>query len=149
PPSGSSDFRDRHVNSDVRLAADWNFAPGWQLEGNAGVGRLEDPDNHRLFFGGLGAFTLTANTNGRLQPFVDTGIAGPEAPRGGAGMLVDGGATYLVNDNLQVDFSLGAGVAGETPPDFFWSVGLSQRFGAGRRHAAAPPVGAGVPEPSR
>src|SRR6185503_14521944 len=59
PPWGSKEFRTQHTTGDIRLAADWNFAPGRKLSlnPNIGVGRYED-DKGRLFTAGLFALVL-------------------------------------------------------------------------------------------
>jgi outer membrane putative beta-barrel porin/alpha-amylase len=127
PPSGSSDFRTHHVTGDLRLAADWNLAPEWALNPNVGVAVYED-ETGKSFAAGLFALTLTYAPNKRLQPYADVGLQAPEERGGRTAVLFDGGATYLLNRDTQIDFGIGTGLKGRTAPDFFWTVGLSYRF---------------------
>jgi hypothetical protein len=127
PPSGSSDFRTHHLNGDFRLAADWGLAPDWALNPNVGVAVYED-DAGKLFPAGLAAVTLTYGPNNRIQPFVDVGLQSPEQTAGRTALIFDGGGTYLLNPDTQLDLSLGTGLAGRTPPHLFWTAGISRRF---------------------
>jgi Putative MetA-pathway of phenol degradation len=131
PPSGSSAFRTHHVTSDLRLAADWNLGPDWALNPNIGLAIYED-DAGKTFTAGLGALTLTYGSSKRLQPYLDVGVQSPESPSGPTAVIFDGGATYLLDRNTQIDFAIGTGLAGRTSPDFLWTVGLSRRFGTAR-----------------
>jgi hypothetical protein len=136
PPSGSSAFRVRHVNTDLRLAADWGFAKNWSLNPNVGVARYED-SGAATFVAALFATTLTYGPNNRLQPYIDVASQSPETSAGGTAVLLDGGATYLLDNNTQADFGIGTSLAGSTVPDFFWTVGLSRRFNLRHHRAAA------------
>lgn len=126
-PSGSSDFRTHHLNSDLRLVADWGFAPDWALNPNVGIAVYED-DAGKLFTAGLAAVTLTYGPNNRIQPFADLGLQSPETTAGRTALIFDGGGTYLLNPDTQLDLSLGTGLTGRTPPHFLWSAGISRRF---------------------
>jgi hypothetical protein len=131
-PSGSSDFRTHHVTADLRLAADWNVAPNWALNPNVGVAIYED-DTGKPFAAGLGALTLTYGPSDRFQPYVDVGIQSPEGTAGRTAVIFDGGATYLLNRDTQLDFGIGTGLTGRTTPDLLWTVGVSRRFGRAPR----------------
>lgn len=126
-PVGSGGFQTRHVTGDLRLVADWQFAPDWALNPNVGVAIAED-DEGNAFASGLAAVTLTYGPSHRLQPYIDVGVTAPEAQHGRTSVILDGGATYLLSGNTQLDFGVGTGVAGDTPPDLFWTVGVSHRF---------------------
>ena len=127
PPSGSSDFGTHHLNGDLRLTADWGLAPNWALNPNVGVAVYED-DAGKLFTAGLAAVTLTYGPNNRIQPFADLGLQSPEQTAGRTALIFDGGGTYLLNPDTQLDLSLGTGIAGRTPPRLFWTAGVSRRF---------------------
>lgn len=45
PASGSNNFRTRQATGDIRVAADWDFAPNWSLNPNVGVAVYEDSQN--------------------------------------------------------------------------------------------------------
>jgi hypothetical protein len=127
PESGSGNFRTRHTTADIRLAADWDFAPQWSLNPNVGIAVYED-DQNRLFNAGLLALTLSYNPNERLNFFIDTGMQSRERKNGQASVIFDTGVAYLLNRDIQLDFSIGAGAAGSTPPRSFFSLGISKRF---------------------
>jgi hypothetical protein len=127
PASGSGNFRTRHTTGDVRLAADWDFASGWSLNPNVGIAVYED-DQNRVFTAGLLAMTLSYNPSKTLNFFVDTGMQSPESKNGKSSVIFDAGMAYLVSRDIQLDFSVGTGTAGLTPPRSFVSLGISKRF---------------------
>jgi len=138
PPWGSKEFRTQHTTGDIRLAADWNFAPRLKLSlnPNIGVGRYED-DKGRLFTAGLFAITLNYLPTKKLNPFIDLGVQAPEANHGKAAAIVDGGLAYIVGRNVQIDASIGTRAHGETAPQPFIGFGISWRsksFQRERRH---------------
>lgn len=127
PPSGAGEFRSIHTTGDFRLAADWDFAPQWSLNPNLGIAFYED-DTRRSYTTGLFAATLNYNPNKQLNLFVDVGAQSREARFGGASAVVDFGFAYIVGRDVQIDFSIGFGIAGKTSPRRFLSAGLSKRF---------------------
>ena len=127
PESGSNSFRTRHTTGDFRLAADWDFAPDWSLNPNVGVAVYED-GQQRLFSAGLFAMTLTYSQSKALSFFVDTGVQSPEEKNGKTAITYDAGVAYLISRDVQLDFSVGAGTAGNTTPRAFLSAGISVRF---------------------
>lgn len=127
PPSGSSTFRSRRTGADLRLAADWDFAPNWSLNPNIGIARVEDEEG-RTFFARTFATTVGYNPTAALNVFVDAGLQSPETRGGRAAVIVDAGIAYLLTRDVQLDFSAGKGVRGNTPPRGFWAAGISTRF---------------------
>ena len=128
PAWGSGDFRSHHVTGDVRLVADWNFAPRLKLalNPNVGVGRYED-DQGKVFTAGLFAVTLNYLPTKKLNPFVDLGVQSPEKSNGESATIFDGGVAYIVGRNVQLDASIGTGVHGTTTPHPFIGFGISFR----------------------
>jgi Putative MetA-pathway of phenol degradation len=128
PAWGTGDFRSHHVTGDVRLAADWNFAPRLKLSlnPNAGVGRYED-DQGRTFLAGLFAMTLNYQPTKKLNPFVDVGFQAPEQSAGRSATILDLGVAYILGHNVQLDASIGSGAHGQTPPHPFIGFGISLR----------------------
>ena len=126
PASGSGDFKTHHVTEDVRLVADWDFAPKLSLNPNVGVGRYESPEGSP-FDAALIAVTLNFQPTDRLNPFVDVGYQGT-AGKSAAFVIVDGGVAWIVRPDVQLDLSVGNGVRGDTPRPFV-AVGLSVRAG--------------------
>lgn len=109
------------------MAADWDFAQKWSLNPNIGVGLVED-DEGRTFFARTFAATLSYNPTASLSLFVDAGMQSPEKRGGRASVILDAGLGYLLAPNVQLDFSVGKGVRGNTSPRAFVSAGISTRF---------------------
>ncbi|MDO9260054.1 MAG: transporter [Polaromonas sp.] len=127
PQSGSGSFRSQRTSGDLRLAADWDFAQKWSLNPNIGVGLVED-DEGRTFSARTFAATLSYNPTASLSLFVDAGMQSPEKRGGRASVILDAGLGYLLTPNVQLDFSVGKGVRGNTSPRAFVSAGISTRF---------------------
>lgn len=127
PPSGSGDFRNTRTTGDFRLAADWNFADKWSLNPNVGVGMYQD-NARRTYTAGLFAATLNFNPSKVVNFFVDTGVQSPEEKGGKTSMIVDAGGAFIIGHDIQLDLSVGTGVAGSTPPHPFIAAGFSKRF---------------------
>lgn len=127
PRSGSGDYRTSRATGDMRIAADWDFAPQWSLNPNLGVGAYEG-DRGRLYTAALFAATLGYNPSKVVNVFVDIGGQYPETRNGRGSAVVDGGIAYIVGRDVQLDFSVGARVAGVTPARVFWTAGISKRF---------------------
>ena len=129
PKWGSNEFRMQHVTGDIRLAADWKFAPCLKLSvnPNAGIARYED-DQGKLFTAGLFATTLNYLPTKKLNPFVDIGVQAPEMSDGKTGAIFDRGIAYIIGQNVQIDASLGTRIHGETGPRPFLAFGVSWRL---------------------
>ncbi|MBI2071420.1 MAG: transporter [Gemmatimonadetes bacterium] len=69
--------------------------------------------------------TPSSKPAGRWRQFAETFGSLP-AGDGDAGHHVDGGFTFLVRDNLQLDLSFGRGIAGAS--DWFVGAGVSVRL---------------------
>lgn len=127
PRTGSGGLRPAHTTGDLRIAADWDLAPGWSLNPNVGVGLFED-DGQRLFRSALVAATLSYSPSRALSLFVDASLQYPEKKQGRAAAIVDVGVAYLIGREIQLDFSVGSRTAGTTPPRPFFSAGISKRY---------------------
>ena len=125
PPSGTGPFASELTTGDVRLAADWDFAPHFSLNPNLGAGWYEG-DSGR-YTAGLFALTLSYEQNARMSWFVDTGGQAPESEAGATAVTVDGGVAYVTRRNWQLDVSVGTRVHGDTPPQPFIGVGVAIR----------------------
>lgn len=127
PPSGFGDFRNTRTTGDFRLAADWNFADKWSLNPNVGVGIYQD-EAARTYTTGLFAATLNFNPSKVVNFFVDTGVQSREEKNGKASIILDAGGAFIIGHDIQLDLSMGTGVAGSTPPHPFIATGFSKRF---------------------
>jgi len=127
PASGSSDFRTHHVTGDLRLVADWTLSPLWEINPNVGIGFYEDGTG-RTFTSFLLPITINYNITPQLTIFAEPALATPEQRSGGTSLIYDGGVTYIFGGNNQLDFGIGTGASGKTPPHPFLGVGFSHRF---------------------
>ena len=126
PAFGTSDFRTHHATGDLRLTADWDFAPKLSLNPNLGVGVYEDHQG-KTFVSAVSAATLSYSAGERLNPFIDFGLLAPEERNGKSALIVDLGVAYIIRRNIQLDASAGKGVHGNTLPHPFLSFGISYR----------------------
>lgn len=127
PGFGGGAFRNNHATGDVRFAADWDFAPHLSLNPNIGAGVYED-DQGRLYGAGLLATTLTYAPTTRLGIFADYGLQTAQSVGSATSLIYDGGVTYIVGTNVQLDVAVGTGASGRTAPHPFWTAGVSVRF---------------------
>jgi hypothetical protein len=136
PPSGTADFRTTHTTGDVRIAVDWDFAPGFSLNPNVGVARQEDSGG-QTFGTALAALTLNYLPSPALNPFVDVGYQSREESGGTWALVFDAGVAYIIGHDVQLDLSAGAGSHGTTPPHPFVAAGISVRASAFRQAGAS------------
>jgi hypothetical protein len=135
PPSGSNGFGTAHATGDLRLAADWDFAPKLSLNPNVGAARYEGSDGE-LFTTMLGALTLTYQPSPRLSPFVDLGYQSRDDSGGTWSIVFDAGLGYIIGHDVQLDVSAGTGAHGDSPPRPFVAVGASARTSAFGHHGS-------------
>ncbi len=125
--SGSTAFRGDGVRPSLRVAAEW------ELPGDVGVGIMPGIVRERAsdgghVFTGLFAVVVGKNWSERLRTFVE--LAAPRIARGrdgGSAATFDIGASWLVNQDCQVDAMLSRGLNSRTP-DVAFTVGLSVRL---------------------
>lgn len=104
----------------ARVSVGSNLGSSWTTMDNGSGGRTTLVDlTYTLSFG----FALSD----RVGAFTETFGSVP-ADGGEAGHHVDGGVTVLVRDNLQLDLSLGRGVAGPGAADWFVGAGIAVRL---------------------
>ncbi len=127
PASGSSDFRTHHFTGDLRLAADWTLSPLWNINPNIGVGFYEDASG-KTYTSFLLPVTINYNVTPQLTVFFEPALATPEQHSGGTSLIYDGGVTYIFGGDNQLDFGIGTGASGQTPPHPFLGLGYSHRF---------------------
>ena len=126
PPSGSDDFKSDRTAGDVRLVADWQFAPTLSLNPNVGYGGYQGSDG-TLVNTALAALTLTWQPTPRWNPFVDAAYASREDAGRGWAMIADAGVAYILGCNLKLDVTVGQGLHGVTQPKPFVAAGVSVR----------------------
>jgi len=129
-PTGKAPFSSERVDPDYRLAFShtlsdrisfgYNLGQAWRTEEDAAGDR--DTRNNFIYTAALGV-GLTEKLGGFVEFFGDI----PTGSDGGPANSFDGGFTYLIADNLQLDISSGIGLSDDAD-DWFVSAGFSIRF---------------------
>lgn len=126
-PSGSSSFRANHLAGDLKLAADFELGYDWSLGTNFGL-LVDRDDRGETFVAGLATASLSHPLTERLRAYAELALNGAAERPLTETVIVDGGFTYLLNLDTQLDVALGTDLSGRTSPDLFWTVGFSRRF---------------------
>lgn len=126
-PSGAEVFAGRGIRPSLRLTAEWDLPHGSGLGVMAGVVHDNDADGRR-FDAGILAMTVGHAFTPRLRGFAE--IAGQQlAARAHGGNVVtfDTGATWLLDDDTQLDVAANVGLSSPAP-DRALTVGWSRRW---------------------
>ncbi|MGN6513675.1 MAG: transporter [Lysobacteraceae bacterium] len=126
-PSGADAFAGHGVRPSLRLTAEWALPHDTGLGVMAGVVHDSDDNGHR-FDAGILAMTAGHGFTPRLRGFVE--VAGQQlAARAHGGNLVtfDTGATWLLDDDSQLDVAANFGLT-SLAPDRALTVGWSRRW---------------------
>lgn len=124
-PTGSRDMGEDTLQPEATLCVDYQPALRLGLGANLDYAYLSDQGErfHRF----AGALSVQYELTERAQTFLEYYGLSPRGKNAGNASYVDGGFTYRVNDDLQLDASAGVGLNGEKN-DFFLSVGAARRF---------------------
>jgi hypothetical protein len=125
--TGSAAFRGQGVRPSLRFVAEWELPHEVSVGVMPGVVLDRNADGKR-FVSSMFAVTVSKGWTREWHTFVE--LAGQQfaAKRNGGSIVTfDTGATYLVNDSLQIDVSLSRGLTREAP-DVQWGMGASFRF---------------------
>ena len=125
--TGSTAFRGQGLRPSLRFVAEWDLLDDMSIGVMPGLVADKAEDGSR-FTAGIFAVTLSKGWSPAWHTFVE--IAGQQlASRAHGGNVVsfDLGASYLVNDSLQLDIAASRGLTRDTP-DLQWGVGVSFRF---------------------
>lgn len=125
--TGSAAFRGQGLRPSLRFVAEWDLPDDMSIGVMPGFVADKAEDGSR-FTAGIFAVTFGKGWSPAWHTFVE--IAAQQlASRAHGGNVVsfDFGATWLVNDALQLDLSGSRGLTRDTP-DLQWGVGVSYRF---------------------
>jgi hypothetical protein len=123
-PTSRDTFRESTVQPDAKLAADWSLTSRLGFAANAGLGSATS--DHERFSQLLASASFAYDLAARAGVFAEY-YGYTAAPGAGFANYFDGGLTYLVTPNVQLDVRTGVGANGSTP-DRLWGVGLSTRW---------------------
>ncbi|WP_321308769.1 transporter [Marinifilum fragile] len=123
PKSGASTFENENLGADIRLNADYTVNDAMSLEGNLGVAwsGIEGQDYAVWMYAAVIGLALSDQIGAYAE------LYGYLPGEGKNDHRWDGGLTYAVTEDLQLDFSTGIGLS-KVSPDFFISLGLSIRM---------------------
>jgi hypothetical protein len=124
-PLGDDEVAADAWQPDVKVAADWDLPGGFGLGANVGWGRpVEDG---RRFDQATWSVSLGPPGGERLGTFLEYFGTTREAPGGDPTHYLDGGLTWALGPDLQVDVYGGAGLV-EAATDWFVGAGAAVRF---------------------
>lgn len=125
-PSGSRVLRGRGARPAVYLPAGWDLDRGWSVQFMPGMATDNDERGARYRYGFL-ALAVGKELSERWQGFVE--VAAPHIASGAHGgnqAVVDGGVTYRLGKDCQLDASVAHGLNRRTP-DLSVALGVSVR----------------------
>lgn len=123
PKSGASAFEHENLGADIRLNADYSINDAMALGANLGViwSGMDAQDYAIWMYAAVIGLTLSDQIGAYAELYGFLPGEGKNDHRW------DGGLTYAVTEDLQLDFSTGVGLS-KVSPDFFISLGLSIRM---------------------
>ncbi len=109
-----------------KLLLGWSLTPRLSLSSNLNYAYEVDDDAER--FHQLGAsLSASLSVTDRIGTFLEWYGFSEETEDGPSTHYVNGGVTYLINNDLQVDARVGTGL-NEADPDWFVGIGAGVRF---------------------
>jgi len=124
-PTGDDDIGEDKPQPEIILALGWDLSERLSLESSFKYAYAsEEGERFHQFAGSLVlGYALTE----KLGVFIEYFGLVPESNDGPNASFIDGGLTYLVNDDLQFDIHAGFGI-NRTDPNYFAGVGVSWRY---------------------
>ncbi len=124
-PTGSSAYRENTVQPESKLCLAWQLSERVSLGSNLNYGLpTENGSRFSQFSGTLSfGYALSNRHAAYLEyfAFIPGGRGGPNTS------YLDGGMTFLVNDDFQLDARAGIGM-NSTSPDYFVGLGAARRW---------------------
>lgn len=124
-PTGDHDFGEDNPQPEVKLALAWDLSERLSLGSNLNYAFASEADDRFHQFSGSLAlgYKLTEKWGCYIEYF---GFV-PESEDGPNASFFNGGLTYLVTNDLQLDARAGVGLNGDDP-DYFTGLGVSWRW---------------------
>jgi hypothetical protein len=125
--TGARTFRGQGVRPSLRMVAEWELPQGWSVGAMPGVFGDRNEAGQR-YTAGLLALVLGKDFTEQWRGFVELS-ADQLAParHGGNVTSWDAGVAYVLNKDVQLDFSISRGIS-KSAVDSNWGVGLSVRY---------------------
>jgi len=125
-PSGTAGLSSGDVDPEVKLLWAYDLTDRLGLAGNLNVGAPTE-DAHR-FVQASGSVTLGVSLTESLGSYVEYFGFYPNAYGSDCAHYANGGFTYLLNKDCQIDIRVGVGL-NEEADDFFTGIGFALRLG--------------------
>jgi hypothetical protein len=124
-PAGDEELTDDEWVPEAKLALAWELTPRFGLSSNLNYAHAVDGDErlHQLGATLSGSLSLTD----RLGSYLEWYGFSEETEDGPSTHYVNGGVTFLINSDLQIDARVGTGL-NDADPDWFVGVGGGIRF---------------------
>lgn len=124
-PTGGDEVGEDGVRPGAVLALGWDLSARFGLGVNVGYRRARDEG--RRFDQGSASVAAGWAVDDRVSLFAEWFALSELEPGGEAAHHLDGGVTWLLNDDLQFDAFVGVGVSAAAP-DHFAGIGFAARF---------------------
>lgn len=125
--TGARAFRGQGLRPSLRMVAEWELPQGWSVGAMPGV-FSEKSESGERYTAGLLALVLGKEFNQQWRGFVEFSADQIASARHGGNVNSwDAGVAYLVNKDVQLDFSISRGIS-QSAADASWAVGLSARY---------------------
>ena len=125
-PIGSRDFRERKLQPEVKLLLGWNLSEQVAVSSNLNYAYLSEDGNRYSEVSGSVSFGFSLSD--RVGSYVEIFGFVPGGDRSNT-RFINGGFTYLINNDFQLDTRLGCGLSNNIKgPDYFFGVGVARRF---------------------
>ncbi len=124
-PSGSSGFSSGDVDPELVLLWAYDVTDSLAIAGN--VGLAVPTENGSRFFQTSASLSIAISVTERLGAYAEYFGFYPNTESTDAAHSINGGLTYLLSNDFQIDVRLGAGV-NEEADDFFTGVGFAWRL---------------------
>jgi hypothetical protein len=124
-PTGDGNFGENVVQPGAKLALDFGLTDRLNLGSNVGWAYLASGSER--FHQGVGSIVLGYAISAPVTVYFEWYGLFPENRGGGADHYLDGGFTWGLTPNLQLDWRIGAGLQ-DPDPNWFTGAGLSFRL---------------------
>jgi hypothetical protein len=124
-PTGAPGFRENSLQPEAKLCLAWDLCENLSLGSNLNYGWPSEGGSRFGQFSGTLAFGYSLNA--RMGAFIEYFTFAPASQGGPNSSYVDGGFTYLVNDDFQLDFRAGLGL-NSSSPEYFIGAGFGIRW---------------------
>jgi hypothetical protein len=124
-PTGEKEVGASGWQPEARLSVAWDLTDLWSLGANGGWARPLEGEER--FDQALGSVALGRSLGARLGAFVELYGLNPSGPDGGDESYLDGGFTFALGPEAQVDLRGGAGLTDDSA-DWLFGLGFARRW---------------------